>query len=390
MTFKRWLISLTLLLLFISSTFAQDAEQPIIIIKGGDLWDWTGGPALRQKTQWGYNSGIEISPITDEVAYSSVATVVVDHLRQANEGYAGAPLPNNLWVITIGSSDEAYRIADQPANASFMVPGVPDTTITRSGPIWSPNGQEIAWTEQITPGGLMYRVMIYDKATQTTRTLPTEIGTEDKSLPGIWTDAGLVMTTYTFNNSTITFEPTYVVLDPTTGEQKTMIKPMPILTANGTQRPMNAIPVQYEGGTWLAILYMGDLSTPSRWILYNLETGEQRDAPNPPTATRFFEDGHSAITVKAQILNNEVLSYDVFAPDGSWVQLTTNYQKYVSNFAISWDGQAIAYQLGTLGTVDRDSTIYVWRNGVIGTVPQTGGLGGAQEFAWAKATWFIK
>jgi hypothetical protein len=386
MTLKRWLISLTLLLVLVSSTLAQDATQPLIILKAGDLWEWTGGPGLRQKTQWGYNSSIQISPLIDEVAYSSVATIVVDKMKQENEGFGGAPLPSNLWVITTNVSDEAYRIADQPADASFMVPGIPENTITRSGPMWSPDGTEIAWTEPLTPGGLIYRVVIYNKATQATRILPTEIGTEDKSLPGVWTDKGLVLTTYNFNDATITFEPTYVVLNPTTGAQKAMIKPMPIPTANGTQRPMNAIPVLYEGGTWLAIMYTGDLSTPSQWILYNLETGEQRTAYNPPQASRFLASAGGSVTVKADILNNELLSYNAFAPDGSWIQLTNNPQKYVSNFALSPDGQAIAYQLGTLGTVERDRTIYVWRNGIIGTVPQTEDT---QEFEWAQPIWII-
>src|SRR5687768_12651283 len=97
----RWLMSFLVCLLIIGSSIAQDeaAAPLILLIKGkfggeGDLWAWAGGATLHQKTRWEHNSEIRLSPINDEIAYSSTAQNVVE----ANiEGLSGGRRPNNIW-----------------------------------------------------------------------------------------------------------------------------------------------------------------------------------------------------------------------------------------------------------------------------------------------------
>src|SRR5512138_437455 len=118
-------------------TTAQPAA-PLILNVRGDLWAWGGqGQALQRRTNWGYNKEPIISPLGSQFAYKSTATIAVDVIKREG-GLGGGDLPANIWVMDAASTNAA-RIADQPPDASLMMPNKPDKYIVRSRPAWSPD-----------------------------------------------------------------------------------------------------------------------------------------------------------------------------------------------------------------------------------------------------------
>ncbi len=160
---------------------AQLPADPIIMVANGDLWAWSGSDqSMEQLTFWGMNERLALSPDGTHVAYWSGATVFVDWLRTIEGGWGGFDPPGNIWMLDI-SSGETYRVADQPAGAIFTGPDDDDPGLyaLRKPPIWSPDGQQLAWLEIIVdnheptgevPAGTV-QLAIYDLASGTTRIL---------------------------------------------------------------------------------------------------------------------------------------------------------------------------------------------------------------------------
>lgn len=159
----------------------QSSADPIIMVTNGDLWSWSGpDQPMEQLTSWGMNERLALSPDGTHVAYWSGATVFVDWLKTLEGGAGGFDPPGNIWMLHIPSG-ETYRVADQPAGAIFTGPNDDDPGLyaLRKRPIWSPDGQQLAWIEIIVdnheptgevPAGTV-QLVIYDLASGTTRIL---------------------------------------------------------------------------------------------------------------------------------------------------------------------------------------------------------------------------
>lgn len=389
MTTKRALIALLLLLLTVVPSIAQDVDSPLILVKNGDLWEWTGGPALRQKTQWGYNYGLSKSLYTQEVAYGSVATVVVDYIT-ANGGLGGGPLPNNIWVIASAVSDEAYRVADQPADASFMVPGVPENTLIRSGAMWSPDGTQIAWAETGYAQDGSYRLMIYDKASQTTRIVTTGLPQQygmGAGLNGVWLFEGIVLYSYEPNPTDPSGAAWHIIIiDPGSGTIRATVALPTITTSDDSLMPWLKLPVLYKEHRAIGVLYIGQKAT-SQWYAVNIESGTLEAVSAAPIGRPALEGADSTISVVPRVMSNNAVGYDFFQADGTPITLTHNARQYAYNFAFSPDGHTIAYQLATEGSYEYDHTVYILRDGHHGSVPQTDYASQVNEFVWGETWW---
>lgn len=388
MMIKRWFINFLLLLSLVGASGAQDAAQPLILVKAGDLWEWTGGPTLRQKTQWGYNSDLELSPLANEVAYNSWPQIAIDFMESQSGGGGDGSIPSNLWVISTEASDEAYRIADQPADASFGNPNTPNKVLYRAHAIWSPDGLQIAWAEQDVNDST-YRLMIYDKATQTSRTLVSDLPRQwgiGTYFDGVWTDKGIVM----FNNELLDngFKKSYMLFDPVTGEMKFEAIVDLMTLKDGTLAPEDEMLIQYQGKSWLGVLYTGSVVS-ARWVLIDLDlgiiTGEAANIVG-------YAPGHAETSLKVIPVpqpDQRLMQYVVQQPNGAIVQLTDDPKLRMIRFALSPDGNAIAYQLYNPETLEVDYTIYIWRDGIITAVPQTEFPAQIFDFVWGPITWEV-
>lgn len=126
---------------------AQLAPGPIIMTTDGDLWAWNGAALpLTQLTSWGLNGGPVLSPDGTRVAYTSTSSIFVEWAQRQTGGGGGYYVPENIWMLDIPSG-HTFRIADQPADAVWDGPNNPGRYIMRSKPVWSPDGQRLAWVE---------------------------------------------------------------------------------------------------------------------------------------------------------------------------------------------------------------------------------------------------
>lgn len=142
-----------LFLLIVSVSAAQNDVQTasIFLWVRGDLWridaaDLSAAPV--QVTSGGTISAPVLSPDGAWIAYKAAAEVGLEALnRLQTEGFiADFDLPSDLYVLNTVTG-ESRPLVGQPANASLFVEGVPDQATSRSAPVWSPDGESLAWAQ---------------------------------------------------------------------------------------------------------------------------------------------------------------------------------------------------------------------------------------------------
>jgi Tol biopolymer transport system component len=163
----------------------------------GDIYKWdvsTG--SIKRLTTWGYNFAPHVSPNGQWFVYLSVSQAAVNAMQS---GAINAQVYANIWLFN-PYTEEAIRIADQPANATYAN----GTLIGRTtDPVWSPDGGSVAWVEGDSQGE---RLAIYSLTSKSTATYPLNLPTiccEGASRMIFWGRSGIAVlgNEGTFNQS---------------------------------------------------------------------------------------------------------------------------------------------------------------------------------------------
>lgn len=182
--YRHWIVTSLIVALFSlvspSSIQAQASPGPIILNLQGDLWAWDGpDQPMTQLTSWGMNERPILSPDGTRVAYVSTASIFVDWLK-TGQGAGGFTPPGNIWILDLPSG-QTFRVADQPTDAVWNGPTESGKYIIRTAPVWSPDGQALAWGEflsdlvPISNDDRMdtAQIVVYNLVSKTTRLLDT-------------------------------------------------------------------------------------------------------------------------------------------------------------------------------------------------------------------------
>jgi hypothetical protein len=365
------LSSLALLLTLRTNTHAQ-ADLPTLPIilnlqvlgetGGEDLYRWNEGDTeLIRLSTWGFNSELALSPDGQQVAYHSYARVTVDAIRETG-GFGGGKGPGNIWVMNTQTSD-AYRIADQPADAAFLTDN--DKAIIRSKPFWSPDSTKVGWVEFDYPqrGDMLSRLMVYDIPTGTTTTLASDLpmqAGQGAISEGTWVESAIALTNVGAKPDTEEFEFSfgYLIYAP----DGTLLNSFQLETSP-ERRIQNEVFATYQERDVLAVQYRD-----SAWELTDILTGETMPTPSAPYAYSAFTPGSGM-----HFTYDEFGQPVFFGDDGE--QLAVPRTNHIP--AISPDGQAIAFDM------------MVYREGSSTELPLPEDLNGIYQTLWAPLVWII-
>jgi hypothetical protein len=341
---KRLLPLLIAFLLILGNGLAaraqtNSADAPLLLLRNGDFVAWSPLKAgLEQRTNWGYNQAPIISPDGKWAAYKSYAQLAVDAIKRVG-GVGGGDLPANIWLIDVITND-AMRIADQPADASFMAENnTPDKFVVRSFPVWSPDGTAVAWAELLYPEQ-SYQIGVYTLAEHTIRTFPLNFAPQYgvPSAPDLaWAGAGIVVrsTTIIQPDGNVDGVDTLMIFSPS-GE---LVRSVEIGYLD-TFFPITSD----DGGNDLAVLTRGkagqQLEQPV-WMLLDGSTGDLTEMDGFPELYSLSAPEGANVTLSVEAEPNWTWNF----PDAQNTlegpgKLGWNYQYGI---AISPDGKTIAF-----------------------------------------------
>jgi WD40-like Beta Propeller Repeat len=149
------------------------SNVPLFLNLNHDIYVYETLPGtLKRLTTWQGNGTPIISPDGRWIAYTSEANQAREVQLRTNALDAGSEA-KNMWLMNTATK-RVRRIADQPSGVSIRITGKPDLYLGRSSPVWSPDGQRLAWTEAFNARGGQRRLAIYNLASQTIKTVPLE------------------------------------------------------------------------------------------------------------------------------------------------------------------------------------------------------------------------
>ncbi|MBZ0290073.1 MAG: hypothetical protein K8I30_20780, partial [Anaerolineae bacterium] len=315
------------------------------------------------------------------VAYMAWSSITVDALEREG-AVGGGEVPGDIKVLDVASQQETV-VAAQPSGASFFNQGVNDNAVIRSKPAWSPDGEQLAWTEYDYPGVGVSRVMVYDLFTAELATvvpdLPAQAGVP-VPMEIAWGETGLIL------RSTVTNLQNPSILDDnflvygTNGMLRATV-PVP----QTEQRfMMDFIVVNYDAKEYVGVLYNTD-----EWDLFDPLTGEAQPAPYPPEVYCLTAPEKSiALALKADEAG-EGVDYQLLDVDGNPVgrpiDLGVNYE---GRMALSPDGNAAAFVEYDPQHSSYGSSVTVWNNGEISTRFEVNPNG--FSFLWGPTGWRIR
>jgi hypothetical protein len=360
---RRLMVILLIALCFNGITQAQNASLPLVLEVDGDIWTWKAGDAaLTRLTEWGYNSDLAVSPDGTQVAYYSLAQIVVEAIER-DGGFGGGKLPGNIWVMET-TTGEAYRAADQPAGASFFTPGVPDKAIVRSTPMWSPDGSKLAWTEYDYADEMnnpFLRLVVFDTVSKTAQVIADDVpfpAGVPAAMNGDWTEAGIFLYHYMADPNTGNLSNALLVYSPDGtrlnelfyGETPDRIVAM-------------AVPVMYQNQTYLAALMLTIASNQREWQMIDpLEAGATwQPAPAVPERVARLNPNNSLRLMWSRPPAAE--NYPDTATiieDGTPVNFDLASGTWIFQPALSPDGKSVAFTIFDPQAGAHDPSVYVW------------------------------
>ncbi len=331
---------------------AQPSSAPIFLLIKGDLWSWNeGDTAVRQITHWGHNYRPVISPDGKHVAYLALSEEEVNGLGHSGQSRT------DVWALDIASGEITKLDSDS----------------THLNVVWSPDGSKLAWTEYTdTPIAVAYDFQS-NKTYTVIKDLPLQGFYDEPAID--WGDFGFLI----LNDEWIYGFENFQFYD-----------------MNG--KLMATLPLAddgFEWNFWEHVHYQGQerlaLLSDWQWYLFDPHTTESQGV---------FD------TLQAYSPTQPDTIFDIMPgrlqdpPTGGFTiqqsQITgdpVNIGDSPENFAISPDGQAIAYRTYDNLTLKYDGGVAVVRNGHITKIP-IGAGGDTDAFAWGVAwgavAWRVK
>jgi hypothetical protein len=376
---RKALLFLVFGLLLLAQGASAQSNTPLVLTINGDLWAWNGDPAAppTSLTTWGYNDPGIVSPNGSRIAYNSLATIVVNALVQSG-GQGGGALPSNIWVIDF--SGNGIRIAEQPEGASFRAEGVADFGIVRSSPAWSPDESRLVWSEQTFPNPAD-SLAVYDFTSGSTRTivanLPPSAGV---SAPKdvAWGRTGIVMH------------------DVQMGGDGSMIDLFTVYTPEGA-----TISSFQVGGSGRFMVFwalmedngrevLGVLFNDAVWELFDLNSGASQVATGIP---EMYAPLNPAGSQALSPIINDVggFSWRVLSPDGTILAEIVSAPYFIpQRYALSPDGQSVAYSDFLEGQNTFSEVVNIWRGGTITVVPNAVQFPLIGAMQWSPLAWRVR
>lgn len=249
--FRLSIIFVFAVLLLTGITSAQQVSEPPLLLVDGDIYLWDGAVAF-PITNSGYAFDPAVSPDGSLVAYVEYADFVIDFFDQEG-GVGGGALPSDIRIYNLNALG-SFPVTEQPAGASLV-----DTdadTIARGAPVWSPDGDMLAWTDTIftrmVPNGVVDYIVTYDLSENRIRRitgLPPQAGIP-APVTIRWGETGIIAWSIGLGPND-EFIDTLLIYDEN-GRQTGVI---PVPPRGGDDYISDFVPVDFQGTEYIAVIY---------------------------------------------------------------------------------------------------------------------------------------
>jgi hypothetical protein len=171
-----------------NALLAQAPADPIYFLHDQTLYKWTDAGLEPFGGQFPKAFSYSVSPIGDKLVYQSDSDLAVK-TQAAECPCNGKEWPSNLWIVDLSSGYQTL-IASQPDNAQTVA-----DEVLRSHPLWSPDGNMIAWAESHQDDSVL---VVFNLITQETKVVAHQLpvpknGTSVLSSLYAWTPLGIMV-----------------------------------------------------------------------------------------------------------------------------------------------------------------------------------------------------
>lgn len=368
-------LSILIFLLLFTLPFgvlAQTDDSPLFMIIDNQLWSWTPDDAAPQRvTDRPSVDDMVVSPDGTQLAFVGMADLTVEAIQRTG-GFGGGGTPTDIWLLDIATG-RIRHIAQQPPDASLMIQGVEDKGVSRSVPVWSPDGTRLSWAELVLPN-LDHQIVIYNVASNTIETtitdIPPQVGVP-APLELTWGEPGILYRSWSLNADGV--QEDALVLHAPDGSLISSI-----LLDNSTRRVIDYLWVRIDEQEFIGIRYNDD-----QWEVMSPYTGSSQPLVEPPQAySRLAPD---ALSLTFQGIEVEDWMWSAVSSAGSSVLQGNGNSP--SRITLSPSGQAVAFN--DYLTQDRvyENIVQVWRDGQTLTVPEAPSQRFIMHLVWGPIAW---
>ncbi len=349
-----------------------DFNYPLILWSAGDLYrarPYDPAEPVRL-TESGVISGVSLSPQGYMLAYRQASPVGIEALPRLQTAGAIAEfdLPSDIYIMEIGTG-EARQIAGQPDNASLFVEGTPDVASVRSAPVWSPNGESIAWME-FPFGAATAQLYIHNLASSLTALANINMPVSRGAAPALhWGAGGIAVEAGELLPGELSFylyAPDGRLLSTTTAHP-------------GDSESVELLAWVDNGGVSL----FGILYSSGRWALVDPANGAEIQVGDIPMLVS-SADPFGSLMLRFSVLPDSGFFWETLDPQPS-AAASGAFPASPERVTLSPSGRAVTF----LGYPDYTAAA-TWHNGAVEAVPGTGnGTLAVGAVFWGATHWRI-